>query len=121
MAQPIFRRLDSTIECYCSHAYVGKAYHLVTLSYPLLFVKKYCTGYDPRPIRPWPKHSQRPKLSPNLIESTFRSRCMIDQLMLVNYDLIGDVFARNNPCPRLLGIALGSIVAEQSFGGRNQF
>ena len=53
MAQPIFRRLDSTIECYCSHAYVGKAYHLVTLSYPLLSVKKYCTGYDPRPIEPW--------------------------------------------------------------------
>ena len=53
MAQPIFCRLDSTIECYCSHTYVGKAYHLVTLSYPLLFVKKYCTGYDPRPIEPW--------------------------------------------------------------------
>ena len=53
MAQPIFRRLDSTIECYCSHAYVGKTYHLVTLSYPLLSVKKYCMGHDPRPIGPW--------------------------------------------------------------------
>ena len=71
-----------------------------------------CTGYNPRHIGPWPKHSQRTKLSPNLIISTFRSGCMIDQPMLVNYDLIEDVFARNSPCPRLLGIALGSIAAE---------
>ena len=75
----------------------------------------------PLGLGPWPEHSQRPKLSPNLIVSPFCFGCMIDKPILVNYELIGDVFARNNPCPRQLGIALGSITVEQSFEGRNQF
>ena len=46
---------------------------------------------------------------------------MIDKPIPVNNDLIGNVFTRYNPCPRQLGIAMGSIVAEESFGGKNEY
>ena len=75
----------------------------------------------PSGLRPWPKHSLGSKLGPSLIVSPFHFERMIDKPIPVNYDLIGDVFARNNPCPPQLGITLGSITAEQSFGGRDEF
>ena len=81
----------------------------------------YCTGCDPGPTGPWPKHSQRPKLSPKIIASPFHFGCMIDKPTEVNYDLIGNAFARRSPCPRQLVIALGNTIAKQSFGGKNQF
>ena len=98
---------------------------LVTfIPYTLLFIYFWiydCTGYDPRPIGPWAEHSQKPKLGPNLLVSPSRFGCVIEKPTSVKYDLIGDVFVWNSPCPWQLGIALENIAAKQSFGDRNQF
>ena len=58
------------------------------------------TILGPLGLGPWPEHFQGTKLSLNLIVSPFRFGCMINKLCLANYDLLGDVFARNSPCPR---------------------
>ena len=73
----------------------------------------------PLGLRPWAEHSQKPKLGLNLLVSPSRFGCVIEKLTPVKYDLTGDVFVRNSPCPWQLSIALGNIAVEQSFGSRN--
>ena len=75
----------------------------------------------PLGLGPWAEHSQKPKLGPNLLVSPSRFGCVVEKPTPIKYDLTGDVFVRNSPCPWQLGIVLGNIAIKQSFGGRNQF
>ena len=81
------------------------------------------TVYGPRPIGPW---ALARMLSWNILELKSNSKPisfdhMLDKPMLIRHGLVEDILTRNSPWSRQLGIGLGSITAEQSIGGWNQF